>query len=309
MNDSTDRQKPTQSEWLARAEDGDSEAQFRVAFNLQTGFKTEKNLGESMKWALRSAEKGYLAALIFLGQKFALGIGGVEKNYEEAFKWLSKAAEQDAPYALAQLGKFYRKGLGTEPDLSKAFECYSRAAEKSPSYGAFGLADCFADGIGVHPDEEQANKWYQLAADNGSDIAALCTGLCHWQGHDPSFSLAKSISWYRTSSKDEITTIPDFFALTDPLPDRFREGRLEAFKRFENAGENENPTAQTILGLLFGFDLWGPSNAAKAKSWLDRASKNKNPMAQKIVKKFPDGCLEISWNELEACTWFGMNRS
>lgn len=308
MNDTIHQQKPTPAQWLARAEAGDPEAQFRVALNFQMGFRAEKNPEESLKWALRSAEQGFLAALIFLGQKFALGIGGADKNFEEAFKWLSKAAEQDAPYALALLGKFYRKGLGTEPNPSKAFEYYSRAAEKSPSYGAFGLADLYAQGIGVAQNEAQANKWYLVAADSGNDVAALCVGLCHWQGHEPVVALAKTIYWYQTFSKDEITTIPAFFALTDPLPDRFRDGRLEAIKKFKNASENENPTAQTILGMLSGLGILGPKNIESAKLWLERASKNLNPMAQQLLNRFPDGDFEISWDDRYSCHWFGMKR-
>lgn len=76
-----------------RAENGDAESQYALAFMYFQGKHVPENISESMRWAHRSAEQGNMNAQGFLGANYYLG-HGVPRNYTKSVNWLSKAADQ-----------------------------------------------------------------------------------------------------------------------------------------------------------------------------------------------------------------------
>lgn len=55
---------------LARANEGDMEAQFDLALCYQTGEGVGKDMGEAAKWYRRAAEQGHMEARFVLAKVF-----------------------------------------------------------------------------------------------------------------------------------------------------------------------------------------------------------------------------------------------
>jgi TPR repeat protein len=94
--------------WFRMAADqGNTYAQFRMAWASYYGEGMQKNLAEARRWYLKAAEQGEAVAQFNLGLMYAQGEGGT-KDPQEARKWYEKAAAQGhhpAREALDKLGK------------------------------------------------------------------------------------------------------------------------------------------------------------------------------------------------------------
>ena len=290
------------SEWLELAHQGDPEAQVRVAIRYKFSGKTEAERSSWRDWALKSAAQDFLAAQAFLAQ-----VAVVEKDYSDALPLLEKLAVKDHGWALAALATSHMQGRGVPIDQEKGYELYLRAAHIAPIYAAFQLAKCYSEGMGTVPDTLAANYWFQVAGDNGNDVAALCIGLCHWMGKDPGVQLSEAIFWYQNESTGSIRTLQDFLILKSS--DHMTSDSLaESLKRFTNASNNENPTAQTILGIWLALGLAGAVDLTEASTWLDKAGMNGNQLALQITKNNWVASLAQEQDSLQPCLWFGMAR-
>lgn len=184
------------AELSIKAESGNAEAQYWMAVLCSEG-TAPLNLQEGRKWALRSAQQGYVPAERFyglmsvhsdptLGEKwmlkaaehgdaeaqFWLGVA-YEQNWfgttdvKEAIGWYQKAAESGDPDAQFELGRRYEDGEGIEQNLRLAAEWYRRAAECVPDLGGAGqgrnrLGLLYMEGRGVPQDYVQAYFWFTL---------------------------------------------------------------------------------------------------------------------------------------------------
>ncbi len=114
--------------WRRLADEGDANAQFRVA------------------------------VLYDLGR-------GVVQDYSAAVAWYRKAAEQGHANAQHNLASLYEEGLGVEPDyaVAAALVWFRRAAEQGYPASQCSLGVMYATGRGLRRDDIQAYKWLTLA--------------------------------------------------------------------------------------------------------------------------------------------------
>lgn len=80
----------------------------------------------------RSANQGDSDAQFKLAVMYNDGTG-VPQNYTKAAEWYTKAANQGDSDAQFNLGVIYGKGQGVRQDYAKAAEWYQKAANQSPS--------------------------------------------------------------------------------------------------------------------------------------------------------------------------------
>ena len=111
----------------ARAEKGDSEAQFDLATCYHEGQGVDQNYTEAVKWLRKAAEQGVAEAQCNLGNCYYVG-QGIERNYVEAVKWLRKAADQGVSRAQFNLGACYDQGEGVAQDYVEAYKWDNLAA-------------------------------------------------------------------------------------------------------------------------------------------------------------------------------------
>ena len=102
-----------------RAEQGDVEAQYLLAFKYEYGLGVPQDYDEARKWYLKAAEQGYAPAQYKLGVLYSQG-HGVPQDYDEARKWYLKAAEQGYAPAQYKLGVLYSQGHGVPQDYVEA---------------------------------------------------------------------------------------------------------------------------------------------------------------------------------------------
>ena len=143
----------------ARAEAGDSEAQYSLGIHLQSGHVVPQDLTAAETWLLRAAETGHLDA------QFALGLlYDKASEHAEAVAWLLRAAGQDHRDAHLILALYYQGCNGEPRDDVEAVAWLRTAAEAGHAPAMSVLADLYARGRGVIKDPVLACMWQFLAA-------------------------------------------------------------------------------------------------------------------------------------------------
>ena len=104
----------------ARAEVGDSEAQFMLGKLYYYGFGVEQNFKEATKLFGAAAIQGHASAQFLFGEAFEKG-NGLKRDYTHAAKWYKRAAFQGHYLAMHRLSYFYAHGLGMHKNLITAY--------------------------------------------------------------------------------------------------------------------------------------------------------------------------------------------
>jgi localization factor PodJL len=110
------------------AEQGQAEAQYRLAKLHERGLGVPRDLEMARQWTERAARGGNVKAMHDLAVYYAEGEGG-QQTYQGAAEWFGKAADYgltDSQYNLAVL---YEAGLGLSEDPGQALYWYAIAAE------------------------------------------------------------------------------------------------------------------------------------------------------------------------------------
>ncbi|WP_169546362.1 tetratricopeptide repeat protein [Sneathiella aquimaris] len=111
--------------WLDLAKQGDPDAQFNVAFLLEAGQGTKRNLSSALKWYELAARQNYPGATVKLGQiRKQLD----ELNKKQLNRWLSKAENGDSESQLA-VSELYRAGEIVPADKVEAMKWLTLSQE------------------------------------------------------------------------------------------------------------------------------------------------------------------------------------
>jgi len=160
---------------IARAESGDTDAQYRLGVSYQAGIGLAKDAGKSAKWFRKAAEQGNAVAQLELAWIYKAG-EGVEKDLKEAAKWCQQAADQGYAHAQYELGLAYQNGEGVEKDLKEAVKWYRKAADQGFASAQGSLGFMYKFGEGVPEDEVTAYAWYNISAANGNALSKKYKG-------------------------------------------------------------------------------------------------------------------------------------
>ena len=107
--------------WLKAAENGNADAQNRIAFIYSDREIGELDHKKSVKWYRKAAEQGHESAIVTLGRMYRDGAGGVKEDHKEAAKWLLKAAENGDLQSQGNIARMYENGLGVKKDMVTAY--------------------------------------------------------------------------------------------------------------------------------------------------------------------------------------------
>ena len=99
--------------WLPLAVQGNSQAQFNVAFLYEKGLGVARNEVEAARWYLAAAERGDVAAQSKIGSLYEAGVG-VQENLDAAARWYGQAARGSASDPVA--AREARERLAALPD-------------------------------------------------------------------------------------------------------------------------------------------------------------------------------------------------
>eukprot|EP00286_Rhodomonas_abbreviata_P025415 CAMPEP_0181298984 /NCGR_PEP_ID=MMETSP1101-20121128/6084_1 /TAXON_ID=46948 /ORGANISM="Rhodomonas abbreviata, Strain Caron Lab Isolate" /LENGTH=470 /DNA_ID=CAMNT_0023404063 /DNA_START=104 /DNA_END=1516 /DNA_ORIENTATION=- len=158
----------TAFEWFSKAaEQGNTEAEYSVAFSLLSGQGTTRNPEGSVQWLEKAAEKGHPKAMRCLAQVTWQGMGCTQDTPKALVLW-TKAAEAGDATAMAILGKLFSVGTeGIEKDQSKAVKYLRGAAEAGDADSMHLLGEALEKGEGCEVDEKEAMVWYKRAEQRG----------------------------------------------------------------------------------------------------------------------------------------------
>jgi len=118
-----------------------------------------------------AAEQGDREAQRRLADRYYYG-KGLKQDYTQAAKWYTKAAEQGQASAQSELGTFYHNGQGVKQDYTEAAKWYTKAAEQGHALAQYNLGIMYRNGRGVTGDDKEAAKWFTKAAEQGDPNAA-----------------------------------------------------------------------------------------------------------------------------------------
>jgi len=102
---------------LPKAEEGDAEAQYELAWRQALGSVLPLNDEQAVSWLVKAAENGHALAQNNLGARYYAG-DGVEKNQIEAFHWFYAAYKQGDRKAGKNLNSLI--GELSDEELAKA---------------------------------------------------------------------------------------------------------------------------------------------------------------------------------------------
>ena len=202
MNSPQDTQKFRQC--LDAAEQGDSEAQFYVAFSYDSGVGVQQDKDEAFRWYMKAASFGNDKAQLMIGVFYEKGIV-VKTNIEEAFKWYLKSAEQGNTTAQNQLGTWYfnKENLNLFSkwwNNNQAFKWFFKAAEQGNPNSQTNLGYCYFEGCGTKKDYAAALEWYMKAAEQNNPIAQFQVGYFYEHGITVQENTAQALKWYRKAA-------------------------------------------------------------------------------------------------------------
>ncbi len=129
----------------ARAEAGDTEAQYYLGLQYDIGSGVTPNISEAIKWYRLAAEKGHATAQLSLAMKYKNG-EGVPRSEQEAIKWYTLSAEQGTPGALIGLRNLQAKlGLATQQQEAQTLSLETQCASFGFNRNTPEMANCLLE--------------------------------------------------------------------------------------------------------------------------------------------------------------------
>lgn len=145
---------------------------------------------------LRAAQQGDAQAQIRLAGLYQEGRGG-RTDYRAALHWYGQAARQDLARANFYLGVMHMDGQGVPASHRRAAEFFERAALKGDLHCALNLGIILVEGQGDQPrDTTNGLHWLQFAAERGHAYAQYALGRYHDEGKHLPANPDEAIKWY-----------------------------------------------------------------------------------------------------------------
>lgn len=189
--------------FIKSAEKGYTKAQHHVGIVYKSCKIVQQDYKKAAEWFLKAAEQGYALSQVELGTLYHDGTG-VEWSIPKAVEWYKKAAAQNNADALVNLGVIYVQDCMED---AKAYECFSKAMElgnpKAITQANYGL--CFFHGHGVKQDYSKAVEILTIAADRGDPGAQCFLAECYKYGYGVGRDQDKATKLYLLSEAQGYT--------------------------------------------------------------------------------------------------------
>jgi hypothetical protein len=207
--------KMSVSEWqalLARATQGDPEAEWEVAGRYEDGCKDDKgrilvrrSARKAAEWTRRAAEQGLVSAQINLGVLLRNG-AGIEKNEREAFYWTKKAFREGNDACTANnIAITYRQN----GNLRRAVWWFQKCVALGDDEALVQLGIHYYWGKGVRKNPKAAVRCFRKATKGdcisgvGRDDAFFCLGLAYFEGKGVKQSTPIALRLFQRANVDK----------------------------------------------------------------------------------------------------------
>lgn len=247
--ESTERGRKALRELTERAEKGDGEALYRLAYVHDIGYDTIPidTIASTRLYRL-AAEAGYAPAQNYLGYRLILG-EGIPADPDEGLEWIEKAALSGDVKAANNLGALLAEGKLVVPDREKALYWFGKAADAGLPSAMTQLADFLSEADSPDADFPLAAQLYMEAADKGlpdarTKLAAMLNRYA------PTVSEAARLLGDRVLLGEVYRSLGDGYSLASGLPYSYEES-LRHFYIASLLGDEPSVTAiEEVTGVL-----------------------------------------------------------
>ena len=264
---------------LAKAEQGDAEAQNEVGICYINGQGVERDDTQAAEWFHKAAGQGLASAQHNLGLCYFEG-RGVERDDAQAAEWFRKAAEQGDANAQHDLGLFCFNGRGVEQDNAQAAEWFHKAAEQGLAAAQYNLGICYENGWGVEQDEAQGAEWYRKAAEQGYALAQYNLSLCYENGQGVEQDKAQAAAWYRKAAEQGLAAAQYNLGVCYSNGRGVEQDKAQAAAWYRKAAEQGLAAAQYNLGVCYSNGRGVEQDKAQAVEWYRKAAEQGDAVAQ-----------------------------
>ncbi|QZE12827.1 sel1 repeat family protein [Halosquirtibacter laminarini] len=153
----------TQQDWIAQAEKGNPQAQYRIGKSYLVGDTIKKDISKALFWIEKAVAQQEPRAEYLLGLCYYKG-EGKEKNDSLAYQNFKRSALQGYPLAQYSLALRYLRGEGTSKNQSRAFHWFRKASEGGVMQARYSMGVRLQKGEGVDKHPELALSLYRELA-------------------------------------------------------------------------------------------------------------------------------------------------
>lgn len=316
-------------EWfLKSAQEGNKFAQYSLANLYYYGNGVEKDLSQAFLWYRKSSEQGQPYAPYAVAQMYDKGeyVSQSEETAQRYYKVAlsgfleleSKGQADDNLYY--KLGAMYKKGLGTEADISKAIDYFKRSAEMNNKNGLYEYGKTLIQGKYIEADlnkgleciekamklkNSNAKRFFALeyisgeyfsqdiekglfmlteCADKGDSFACFQLGQFYLKGEIVTQDLERAEKYLLLAEDNEFTQYA--FGKLYLQEEKYDIQRaVDYFKR----SSDKNMWSSYQLGrlYLFGADEL-EKDKEKAVEWLTKSAHDGNEYVQNMLNNIDD---------------------
>lgn len=262
-------QSAAEQEWLAQAEAGDGEAQFRLGLLYLNSMDSPTDVATATE-RFRAAATAFLAT----NKTGMATIPHAAPDASKAMKWLSRAAEQGHKYAQPLLADQYRSGKGGQKNMPEAIRWYKASAENGNEWSAYELAMIYVNGeSGVTKDALEGAKWYKQAAEAGIVWAQYELATLYDKSNLLPHDFKQAAYWYEKAAAQDHDWAEYGLAYLYYTGRGVEKDYATAMKWFQLAAERGNPESQYMVGYMLSEGLGCERNNFEAGKWLFLAVK------------------------------------
>lgn len=248
---------------------------FNLSGMYECGCGVEQNYGEALRWQIRAAEQGNLAAIFGLIHQCEFHGPDHEPDDEQALHWYRKAAEQGYPWTEAdfgadrffELGKRYWGDRRQEVDEDKAREYFLAASNLEHAEAQYELSNL----LGENGEDTESEHWLKSSSDLGFGPAQRCYAAYPFVPEDEAHELnISALVWYEAQAEDGNRIwqyeYADFLSslgdskeglrwLKASAEQDYRPACARLGREYLRAGVSEHTTRQGIYWLSHAADL------------------------------------------------------
>ncbi|NDC78645.1 MAG: hypothetical protein EBZ67_12345, partial [Chitinophagia bacterium] len=250
---------------------------------LLKGLGIPRDSIRAMRLFERSADSGYVRAMVFLGD--AQLFKDTQRGDSIALSWYRKAVALDDPQGQFRLGNMLMSGMGIRPDTTEAIRLFRRSAEGGEPNGMAQLAYAYQMGVGLGKDLAEALRLYRQAADKGNTFAMNSLGYLYETGSGTAKDMVQSTHWYRMSAERD-----DSWGQW-VLGSRYLWGKgvaadpAEALRLFRLSAAQGQANAMADIGYIYESGVGVAKDTDEAIRWYRRAADKGNAWAREQLER------------------------
>jgi uncharacterized protein len=244
--------------FLRLANDGDSRAQYYLAYMMDSGLGMGKDVYGASSWYKKSAAQNYLPAMVYLGYIYSAG-HGVTQDDKQAFKWYTAAAQMGDPIAQNNLATMLRAGRPYQADKKLAAQWFLQSAMQGNMRAQYNIANMYRTADGIGRNSAEALKWYTYAANQGDMYAQYALGYMHLGlGKEAAAKAAAAKQTLDLETDKTTAKAKDAQQVMDAATSDKEQSMQQGLEWFRRAAEQGHAAAQLAIARMYENGDGGP---------------------------------------------------